>query len=245
MPPHCSYVEPYDGGSVLLARDPEDLRFAPGTNRRTWLVCEALTDITGRLKNLIRVLEDDTMRLQLRAAVDGTGALPRDEDLEMLSPCIAYAAPLFAYARESLAGCMTEKRRRRIAADASSWRRDLDSTEILVWDRLVRLPKVSEPPLDIIRESNKPHTLFLVEPIELHWKHPDFPHVIPAPLLDGKEQEKLLGRLKKCRGKVMLVGAPNDEYDRTLDGWNKHVIQTTDPADGSEPQVLEYLWCNY
>jgi hypothetical protein len=263
MPRHCTCVEPYGNGSVLLARDPLDPRFTWTKTRcssRRWVstddriyedrnvpgsasVCEILNDGTHRIEWLVEVLHDDTDRTLLREVVDGTLTFPRPEDLESLNARVAYVAPLFECARTSVAGWMSQDRRREIEAKAEPWFRGRDGMEAAVLDRLGSVGKDIEHPLDQIDYFDAMATLFVVEPIRLY-QHFDYPGFFPAPLLED-EQEELLHLLKQCEGKVMLLGPPNDVYDRRLDGWHKHVIQTTCPADESEPEVTEYLWCNY
>lgn len=88
----------------------------------------------------------------------------------------------------------------------------------------------------IFDQYDRPDALFYVDPPYLgdHAKH--YTHE-----LDYAGHERLLARLRRCSGMVVISGYPSELYDRVLGDWSTDT--TTTHADGGKERT-EKLWMN-
>jgi DNA adenine methylase len=252
MAPHIHYVEPYfGGGSVLLARDPDD--------RRLWLpphkgVSEVANDIHEGLTNFWRVLQDEDCFALFRRQVEAI-PLSRTEwawhHEHRGVTLVADAVAFFVDARQSRSGLMKTftpptrtRTRRQMNGNVSEW---LGAVEGLadVHSRLKRVMIESMPAVDLIRREDTEGTLFYIDPPYLHetrtatdaYRHE----------MSLEQHVELLETLKRCKGNVMLSGYPSGLYADALDGWRRIYFDLPNNAAGGKTKgrETECLWMNW
>jgi DNA adenine methylase len=254
MPRHLHSVEPYfGGGSVLLARAPEDPRL--------WLpphkgVSDVVNDLYGQLMNFWRVLQDEETFRRFTRQVDAmTLSRPGWEAARDHTPTgdpVADAVPFFVRCRQSLAGWKTSftpltrsRTRRHMNGNASEW---LSAVEGLadVRARLRRVVLENMPALDLIRREDTPGTLFYCDPTYPHGTRTARRTYGSFEMTDAQHRE-LLDLLRQVKGKVMLSGYPSALYDGALGGWTRHTFDIANHASGSKSKgrETEVLWCNF
>jgi DNA adenine methylase len=254
MPPHLHYVEPYfGGGSVLLARDPDEtgLWLAPHQG-----VSEVVNDINGRLINFWRVLKDPNAFERFRRAVEAI-PLSRVEwetahahDYNGKDP-VADAVAFFVDCRQSRSGLMKgftpltrSRTRRKMNGNVSEWLTAVDGLRD-VHTRLRRVCIENMPALDLIRREDTLGTLFYCDPPYLHETREST--AAYAHEMTEQDHRELLSVLRECKGKVMLSGYPSTLYDTALAGWSRHSFDLPNNAASGKQKgrETEVLWCNY
>jgi DNA adenine methylase len=254
MPPHLHYVEPFfGGGTVLLARDPEEQRlWLPGHKG----VSEVVNDIDHRLMNFWRVLQDPATFAQFQRIVEAV-PLSRPGWQEAHAHAhdgtdpVADAVAFFIDARQSRAANMkgftslTRSRTRRgMNGNASEW---LGAVEGLqdVHERLRGVVIECLPALEVIQREDTPGTLVYADPPYVHSTRSTTDAY--AHEMSEHDHQELLDVLKQCRGKVMLSGYPSQLYDKTLAGWSRHTFDLPNHAAGGteKGRETEVVWCNF
>jgi DNA adenine methylase len=254
MPRHIHYVEPYfGGGSVLLARDPEEATLWASPHQG---VSEVVNDINGRLINFWRVLQREETFQQFRRIVEAI-PLARAEWEKAHGHSyghdpVADAVAFFVDCRQSLAGrmkgftAMTRTRtRRRMNGNVSEWLTAVDGLPA-VHDRLRRVVIENRPAFELIPREDGPGTLFYCDPPYLHDTRTATDAYGTHEMSEG-DHLHLLAMLRSCKGKVMLSGYPSELYEAELRGWARHDFDLPNNAAGGDVKrrMTECLWCNF
>jgi DNA adenine methylase len=256
MPPHLHYVEShFGGGSVLLARDPNDSGLWSGHDSSRRGVSELVNDLNGRLMNFWRVLRDEAAFVKFRRIVEAI-PLSRPEWEQAHAhrhgaDAVADAVAFFVDCRQSLAGrqkgftAITRTRtRRRMNGNASEWLSAVDGLPA-VHARLRRVVVENRPALDVIRSEDGLGTLFYCDPPYLH-RTRSATKVYDFEMSEADHRE-LLDVLRSVRGKVMLSGYLSRLYDTALADWTRPTFELPNNAAGgaTKRRETEVLWCNF
>jgi DNA adenine methylase len=261
MPRHVTYVEPFlGGGQVLFRRDPDD--------RRLWLsphkgVTEIANDIDARLMTFYRVLQDERLFERFRRRIDAVPFSEAEwvEARARLSACAGEPADadamvdravwLFVCCRQSMAGRMKSftpptvcRTRRGMSNETSAW---LTAVEGLpaAKRRLGRVYLLCRPAVQVIKQCDRPETLFYCDP--------PYPHEtrtardVYAHEMTDADHRELLDVLLVCQGKVILSGYDNRLYAEKLAGWRRLTKDLANHAAGGEAKrtMTEVLWFNW
>jgi DNA adenine methylase len=247
MPPHVCYVEPYVGGAaVLLAKGPDG-------------VGEIVNDLNGDLANWFRVVQhpDDFQRFhrvvqavpfsedEWRDAATWLRQYPDADPVER-------AAWFLVFNRQSLAGRMdgfasltSNRTRRGMNEQASAWQSAVNGLPA-VHKRLLRVAVLNRPALEVIRQHDRPGTLFYCDPPYLQDTRTAKDVYGPLEMTEADHAE-LLAVLRGCKGKVKLSGYPSRLYAEVLAGWPCHTLDVPNQASGAKVKgrETECLWCNF
>jgi DNA adenine methylase len=259
MPPHLHYVEPYAGGlAVLLNKNPFDERHQWGADlAHERSISEVVNDLNRELTNFWQVLQNEEAFEKLQRIVQaipfsqieweksGQRMIPRHEiDIEA-------AAAFFVGCRQSRSGgfkvfaTLTRNRTRRsMNEQASAWLGAIDGLAD-VHERLKRVVVLCSDALKVIRQQDGEKTLFYLDPPYVH----ETRSITDAYAyeMDTAAHQAMLDTILKCKGHVLLSGYPNELYDKTLQGWNRHDREIDNKVSGAAAtrKMTESLWCNF
>lgn len=245
MPPHTHYVEPYfGGGSVLLAKDPED-------------VSEVVNDLNGELAHFWSVLRcpaDVTQLIRLCEATPFSEELFRGIGPDTSDPHpVDRAWRFFVRCRQSLAGRMkaftgiTKTRtRRRMNNEVSAWITAVEGLPA-VHERLKRVLILNRPALDVIRSQDGPGTLFYLDPPYLHETRATTADY--ACEMIAADHAALLNVLESVEGKFMLSGYRSALYDAAAlrSSWSRidFVLPNNSAGGKIKRRMIECVWANF
>lgn len=255
MPPHLHYVEPYfGGGSVLLARDPDDTRF--------WLpphkgVSEVANDIHGALMNFWRVLKNPALFGMMLRQLQTT-PMSKDEwtrasqsKTSIMDNPVFAAVDFFVNARQSRAGGMKgftsitrNRTRRQMNGNVSEWLGAVDGLPD-IHARLRRVLIENMPAVDLIKREDTPGTLIYADP--------PYPHEsrtskdLYAHEMNTEDHEHLARVLNGIQGKAMLSGYRCDLYDLLYKDWRRVEWDLPNNMAGgaTKRRMIECLWMNF
>jgi DNA adenine methylase len=241
MPPHLHYVEPYfGGGAVLLAKDPVG-------------VSEVINDLNGDLMGFWKVLQDEATFQRFQRRID---AVPfsqvewRDAAAPAQDP-VESAVRFFIRCRQSRAGkfdsfaaLSRNRTRRKMNEQVSAWMTAVEGLAAVA-ARLKRVVILQDDALKVIQLQDGPNTLFYLDPPYLHTTRAstaDYEYEMTE-----DDHRSMLATIKKCRGKVMLSGYPNELYDVELLGWERHDFEIDNKVSGAKtkPVMVERVWMSY
>ena len=240
FPTHETYVEPFGGGaSVLLAKEPSR--------------CEVYNDLDDDVVNLFRVLRNPSQAAQLSDAVEMTpysrteffdAYVPTDEPVERARRLIIRAQFGFGSAGATK-GCTGFR------LDTARTGSDI----VTIWNRYPQIIQQAaerfkgvlvenRDALQIIKDHNRPDTLFFVDPPYVHDTRKTGGKAYRHEMTNAQHEE-LLTLLLASKAKVILCGYQHPIYDDMLSGWRRVTRQAR--ASGAVGGVLrtEVLWMNY
>ncbi len=241
MPAHVHYVEPFfGGGSVLLTKSPDG-------------VSEVVNDVHHELTNFWRVLQDETRFEQFRRVIEAIpfSQVEWEDAKQPVDDPIRRAVNFFVLCRQSRAGKLTSfatlsrnRTRRQMNEQASSW---VTAVEGLadVSARLKRVVILCDDAVKVIRSQDGANTLFYLDPPYVHETRvttADYDHEMST-----DQHLALLETVRKCVGKVILSGYPNELYDSRLSDWQTVDIAIDNKASSAKqkPKMVERLWMNF
>ena len=241
MPLHTHYVEPYfGGGAVLLAKDPIG-------------VSEVVNDVHGDLTTFWRVLQCESTLAQFVRIIEATpfSEVEWRDAAEPSRDNVQRAVRFFVRCRQSRAGnfdsfapLSRNRTRRGMNEQASAW---ITAVEGLpnVAARMKRVVILNRDALDVIRQEDRPTTLFYLDPPYLHETRvttSDYAHEMTR-----ENHAELLATVKACVSKVMLSGYRSNLYDRELADWNRKDFPIANNASSAKvkPKMTECVWMNY
>lgn len=242
MPPHVHYVEPYFGsGAVLFAKPPGN-------------VSEVVNDIDSQLACFWRVLQDPLSRDEFIDRCNLTPFSQAEFDRagvpDSLPRAIDVAVAFFVRSRQSYMGsgksfaALSKSRTRRdMNEQVSAW---LSAVEHLpeVAERMRRVVVLNDDAVNVIEREDSEHTLFVLDPPWLQTTRT--PGIYKHEYTEA-DHKRLLATVKRCVGKVMLLGYPSDLYAEALDGWQTHTRATTNDMQkgAAKSQNTLTMWCNF
>lgn len=242
FPAHTRYVEPFfGGGSVLLAKDPEG-------------VSEYANDIYGDLANFWSVLAQTPHRML--AALWGTPLSEESFDAAVKQLAdddrVRRATAFFIRNRMSRQGlgkdyCTpTIRLRRGMNENVSAWISAVDGLPQL-HERLRRVEVWNRDALEVIDKLDSPETLFYVDPPYVHETRQSkdaYQHE-----MDESQHGWLLTALADIRGKFVLSGYPNEQYDLFAKKFGWDISDRETPLHSSskakKETKVERLWMNF
>lgn len=243
FPKHVTYVEPFSGsGTVLLNKTPSEV--------------EVYNDIDGDLVNFFRVLRDrekaehlmDILYLtpwsreELKVAREILNGAPQEK--EKLSD-IERARLYFTMMRQSFgatggSGWSVPKRSRKV----DTWHQAISRLEPFI-DRLMRVHIENSSFEKMFQLYDTTDTFFYCDPpYKLSTRTAG--KVYRNEIKDW-QQEHFLKCVTECKGKVIVSGYADPQYDQRLKGWQRVEIKglaySAKVAEGQQrAERVEVLW---
>lgn len=230
FPRHRVYVEPFGGaGSVLLQKAPS--------------LVEVWNDLEDEVVNLFRVMRSDLSGLVELIALTPFSRAEYHSLYERADDPVERARRFVvrSWMGQSSKGALRKSGfDSRINGDGYVSRlmclRAVPDSIGQIAERLASVIIEHREAERVIDQYDRPDTLFYIDPPYLgdHAKH--YTHE-----LGYAGHEKLVNRLRRCSGMVILSGYPSDLYDRLLADWTTDITATH--ADGGRERT-EKLWMN-
>lgn len=256
FPNHTTYVEPFAGGANLLfAKQPSSI--------------EVLNDIDPRVMTLLRVIQDQ-QKLPLLIEQLMLTPYSRAERLHSKDQWgtaktdVARARMFFVDCRQSLGGMI----------DRSSWglvttssaggmaqpiHAYINTIKMLprISKRLEDVKLLNQDYVDVLETYDSPNTLFYVDPPYPTDTRRDGWYRFE---MTNEEHTKLVQRLQKLKGRVILSGYPNDIYAAVeKKGWTRITFDRSCNAAARTKHTklqgdgiikvlqarTECIWCNF
>lgn len=237
FPPHRLYVEPFGGAASVLMKKPRSLG-------------EVYNDLDDEIVNVMRVLQDATLRQQLAEVLSFT----------------PYARAEFKRAKEPTAQAVERARRTLIRAQmgfgsagatktSAGFKLDVKhhaGSHQRAWAQLphrlqdfgLRLQGVlleNRSALQVLRDHDTPETLFYVDPPYLHETR-CLSGAVYRYEMSAADHTELLDALCSLKGSVVLSGYPHSLYDKALHGWRRVERQAQISAHKGSGTRTEVLW---
>lgn len=240
FPTHETYVEPFGGGaSVLLAKEPSR--------------CEVYNDLDDDVVNLFRVLRNPSQAAQLSAAVEMT-PYSRTEFFDAYVPTddpVERARRLIVRAQFGFGSAGATKGRTGFRLDTARMGSDI----VTIWNRCPQIIQQAaerfkgvlvenRDALQIIKDHNRPDTLFFVDPPYVHDTRKTGGKAYRHEMTDAQHEE-LLTLLVVSKAKVILCGYSHPIYDEALSSWHRVTQEVRAAGRSGSVMRTEVLWMNY
>lgn len=233
FPAHRVYVEPFGGGGSVLLRKPRSY-------------AEVYNDLDGEMVNLFRVIRDRGSEL---AKMLHLTPFARCEFLESYEPASdpleqarrTVMRSFMGFGSAGASGANTGFRsnsNRSGTTPAHDWANYPAEIAAIV-ERMRGVVVENKDAKAVMMDVDSPETLHYLDPPylpETRDRGSDYRFEMTV-----EEHVELLEMAKSMTGAVIISGYPNDLYDDTLSGWNRHTRQAL--ADGARERT-EVLWCN-
>jgi DNA adenine methylase len=234
LPDHRIYVEPYAGGlSVLLNKPAASLEVAGDIDPDLTGFYRILTSRTEEL--LERIADLDYSLETFQQACD-----PSDDPLES-------AVRFLVRHRFSRGGlgrtfAWSERLRGGRPGDLNAWE---TFKELLprIASRLIPVRWRTGEALEVIREFDRPETLFYLDPPYVHETR-TAKRAYDAYEMTLEDHGRLLETIRQVRGRVAISGYGNPLYDQALEGWDRHTFEMPNHSGQgrSKNRRTEVLW---
>lgn len=240
FPTHETYVEPFGGGaSVLLAKEPSR--------------CEVYNDLDDDVVNLFRVLRNPSQAAQLSAAVEMT-PYSRTEFFDAYVPTdnpVERARRLIVRAQFGFGSAGATKGRTGFRLDTARMGSDI----VTIWNRYPQIIQQAaerfkgvlvenRDALQIIKDHNRPDTLFFVDPPYVHDTRKTGGKAYRHEMTNAQHEE-LLTLLVASKAKVILCGYQHPIYDEALSDWHRVTQDVRAAGQSGSVMRTEVLWMNY
>jgi DNA adenine methylase len=237
FPTHRIYVEPFGGAASVLMKKPR---------------CggEVYNDLDGEIVNVMRVLQDPTLREQLAEILSFTpyARMEFKQDWEKTTDPVEQARRTLIRAEMGFSSAGATR-------GTTGFRLDTKrnhGTAMRVWaalpDKLAaftaRLRGVlieNRPALQVLRDHDTPGTLFYLDPPYIHATR-KMSSACYRHEMDNAQHRELLTALLELEGMVVLSGYSHPLYDDALKGWRQVETQTYVSAQSGSGKRTEVLW---
>jgi DNA adenine methylase len=243
-PGWCHYVEPYFGaGHVLFALDPVG-------------ISEVANDLNGELMNFFDVVKSRVHFPEFRRLAELTPVSQVEferagADTSTLSPP-ERALAFFVRNRQSRQALgkdfctpVRNRTRRGMHEHNAAWLTAIEGLPA-AHARLQRVLILNKPALEVIRQEDRPRTLFYLDP-PYHQSTRTAKKAYGDFEMSTGDHRELLDLIRQCKGKVMVSGYACPLYDMGLRNWNRYTKDITNHAAGGKEKdwETEVLWCNF
>lgn len=241
FPVHHTYVEPFGGAAGVLIQKPRS-------------ESEVYNDLDGDIGNVFRVLQDKIQSAELQRLLLITpysraefeiSYKPTPDPVEQARRTIIRAHMGFgsAGATKHKTGFRIDSARQYGTA-AHLWAEYPEQITALCW-RLRGVLIETRPAIDILKNHDRPDTLFYIDPPYKHETRQmgGHRHYYNHEMSDGDHSE-LLTAIQHLEGFVVLSGYDSDQYNDQLQSWAKHTIKARISAGRGTGSRIECLWLN-
>lgn len=241
FPAHRCYVEPFGGAaSVLLKKEISE--------------AEVYNDLDGEVVNFFRVLRDPELRACLSEACALTPysreefrcACSRGGDpVERARQLVVRAAMGFgsAGATQGRTGFKLDTKRNSVTAQRI-WARQPDNLAA-VGSRFAGVLIENRDAIQCMSDHDTLSTLHFVDPPYVHRTRVDASKNRPYRFeMTDEDHMKLLAKLRKLQGMVIVSGYNSDLYNDMLQGWTRVTHETVANGRAGSVRRTECLWIN-
>lgn len=238
FPPHKIYVEPYGGAASVLLR-----------KRRACL--EVYNDLSSVVVNVFRVMQDPDLADQLKRALQYTPYSREEFDLSFIRDADpveqarrTIARAFMGFGTTGLDKGTTGFRAHSYyqgRAPANQWRTYADSIPYFT-ERLQGIVIENRPAIDVIRQQDRPDTLFYIDPpyvLSTRNRNGGGRYSYELEDEDHKELAKLLGAVE---GMVIISGYESDLYNDLYSGWKKYTKRSRASSQKGAVERIEVMW---
>lgn len=235
FPQHRVYVEPFGGGASVLLR--KDKSYA-----------EVYNELDTEIVNVFQTLRDNGPKLQeylkntpfARVEFVESYKPARDKVVRAARTIIKSFMGFGSDAIKNKSGFRANSHRSG-TTPAHDWTNYGEALHFLT-NRLKGVVIENRDALDVIKQHDRPDTLFYVDPPYVHsTRSAKQPKQYNFEMSD-KEHKNLSELLHSLKGKVVLSGYSSELYDILYADWNRSEREAF--ADGGRPRT-EVIWTNF
>lgn len=241
FPEHHTYVEPFGGGAGVLLQKPRS-------------ESEVYNDLDNEIVNVFRVLQDESLSAQLMKLLKLTPYARSEFDLsyEDTDNPVENARRVLirSHMGFGLAGVIKHRTgfrldsARKYGGAAHLWAEYPGQVKAFC-ERLQGVLIENRPSTDVLRNHDRPNTLFFVDPPYLHSERVMggnsryYNHE-----MTDDEHVELISQLASLEGMVILSGYDNELYADLLTGWQQHKTTARISAGRGTGIRTECVWLN-
>lgn len=241
FPEHATYVEPFGGGAGVLLQKPRSQS-------------EVYNDLDRDIVNVFKVLQSvkTSEELIIRLRFTPYARHEFEQSYEETTDPIEQARRTLIRAHMGFGSAGATKHKtgfridsaREYGTSAHIWAR-YPNIVTQFTDRLQAVIIENKPAIEVIKNHDRPDTLFYVDPPYLH----------ATRCMDGSTQYynhemtdedhfQLLKLLEHLEGFVVLSGYDHELYNDSLKGWQKHAVRSRISAKRGTAVRTEVIWLN-